>query len=452
MKPRHFALGLAVLLIAGLGVGASRTATPTIDYVTAPVARGDVRTTLTATGSLKSVETVSVGSELSGQLAEVLVDFNDTVRRGQPIARLDPSGFAADVREAEATLEIAVADRTIARAAVRRARFALDGARSGREVAAAEAESARARAANAERELARARTLFTGGTLAEAFVDDALADYRSTTALERAAEAERTGRHRAALTAEADLRMAEAELQRAEAVVRQQTAVLERTRLDLERTVIRAPIDGLVIGRDVEAGQTVAASFEAPTLFTIARDLEAMEVHAMIDEADIGRIRTGQRAVFAVDAHPARTFAGSVADVRLAPNVVQNVVTYDVLITAENADRALLPGMTATVEIVVDAVDDVLTVPNAALRFEPPAEAAATPPPSPTTPGGGGATVWRLDRDGAPRPVVVTVGASDARATAIVGGPLRAGDAVVVATTGAPARRSWLARLFAGPG
>jgi HlyD family secretion protein len=244
--------------------------------------------------------------------------------------------------------------------------------------------------------------------------------------------------------------MAEAELQRAKAVVRQQTAVLERTRLDLERTVIRAPIDGLVIGRDVEAGQTVAASFEAPTLFTIARDLEAMEVHAMIDEADIGRIRTGQRAVFTVDAHPARTFAGTVAEIRLAPNVVQNVVTYDVLITAENADRALLPGMTATVEIVVEAVDDVLTVPNAALRFEPPAGATAPPSP-PATPSGNRGTVWRLDRDGAPRPMAVTVGASDARATAIVGGPLRAGDAVVVATTGEPARRSWLARLLAGP-
>ena len=431
------ALGVALAVAAALGIGATRTgAADTTAYLTAPVERGDLITTVAATGALNAGVTVRVGSQLSGQIRELLADFNHEVTKGQPIAELDPQTFAARVREAEAALEVAAADVRIREAAIKQAEAGLADAYGGLAAAAARIESAQATAADARRTMERTQMLRKGGTLPESEVDRTVAAYESSSALVRAAEAERRVREAAVLAAEAGIEIAEAELENARATVRQRDAGLDQAELDLERTVIRAPIDGVVVGRDVDRGQTVAASLEAPTLFTIAGDLHEMEVHARVDEADIGRIEPGQRAAFTVDAYLERTFAGTVVEVRKAPEVIQNVVTYTVVISAENPDLLLLPGMTALVQIVVEEVEDVLKVPNAALRFQPPESATAALAEDAATGHGVGAgmpaVVWVPGGGGRPAPVPIGIGASDAAATAVIAGPLEAGDEVIV--------------------
>jgi HlyD family secretion protein len=444
MKLRLLALGLAVVLVAGLTFGVFRTGAPEARYLTAPVERGNLTTTLAATGTLSAVTTVQVGSQLSGQIAELLVDFNDKVTKGQPIARLDSDVYAAAVREAEAALDVAEASVATSRAALEKARADLSSARVGRVVAAARTESARAEAEDARRDFERKRALAGGATLAQAAADHAAAVYQSAAARLRAAEAEQAIQDWTVFAAAAGLKMAEAELQHAEAAVRQQAAVLEQAQVDLARTVIRAPIDGEIIGRDVDRGQTVAASLEAPTLFTIARDLRQMEVHAAIDEADIGQVRLGQQAAFTVDAYPERVFAGTVTEIRKAPQVVENVVTYTVVLDAQNADLALLPGMTAVLQIEVERVEDVLKVPNAALRFRPAEPAAGIAAQAADAPAHAGtATVWVPGGDGSLAPLQVTLGRSDTIATELVTGPLRAGQSVIVGTA-APADDSSL--------
>jgi HlyD family secretion protein len=198
-----------------------------------------------------------------------------------------------------------------------------------------------------------------------------------------------------------------------------------------------------VIGRDVDRGQTVAASLEAPTLFTIAQDLRHMEVHAKVDEADIGQIRVGQQASFIVDAYPGRTFSGTVEQIRKAPEVVENVVTYTAVLSARNADLVLLPGMTAIVDLVVVEVGDVLKVPNVALRFEPPGATGANAASSGVSLGSGQAAVVWVPSLGAPRPVQVTLGQSNESATELVNSPLRAGQRVIIGMASAPDDHDW---------
>lgn len=434
-RSRVILLASTALALAGLGAVALQEGRSEVAYLSAPVQRGDVRTVITATGTLNAVVTVKVGSQLSGQISELRVDFNDEVGKGQALAQLDPQTYAARVREAEAALQVAKATAAIQRAAVDKATADVANAIASRVVTEARAESARIEAEDAERELAWRRTLLERATIAASEVDRALAEAKSALALRRAAEAELLGNASALRAAEAGRAMAEADLQHAEATIRQQEAALDQAEVDLARTVIRAPIDGVVIGRDVDRGQTVAATLEAPTLFTIAQDLRRMEVHAKVDEADIGRIRTGQPAAFTVDAHPRRAFAGVVAQIRKAPEVVQNVVTYTVLISAENPELELLPGMTAVVQIVVDEVADVLTVPNAALRFRPPENAVVSSAAAGTGEAvgrGAPALVWVVDKAGRPAPVRVGLGESDAEATQLTAGPLAEGDQVIV--------------------
>jgi HlyD family secretion protein len=446
MKRYHFIFGLVTVLIVGLGV--LRMKTPETGYLTAPVERGDLRTTLTSTGTLDAVKTVKVGSQLSGRIAELLVDFNDIVRKDQPIAKLDPDLFAAVVRRAEAALESANARVAVARAALAQANANLASARIGRLVTTAEADSAKAKAEGAQRDFERKQILVESATLSQAASDKAAAEYQSTAALLRAAEAARAVKDSVVIAAEASLKMAEASLQFAEAAAKQQTAELEQAQVNLERTIIRAPIDGEVIGRNVDRGQTVAASLEAPTLFTIAQDRRQMEVHARIDEADIGRIQLGQDARFSVSAYPSRTFSGTVTQIRKDPNVVQNVVTYNVVLATENEDLALLPGMTAVVQIEVEHINDVLKIPNAALRFQPPATETPQAPVNAAKAahalaGTSGATVWMLDSTGSPVPVRITPGRSDAIATELVASPLRTGQPVIVGTAAASAGSSF---------
>jgi HlyD family secretion protein len=444
-------IALIIALVAGIALGVSGTnismprhGETGPEFITAAVVRGDVSTTLSATGSLRTLVTVEVGSQLSGQMADLLVDFNDEVKEGQPLARLDPSTFESEVRGAEAGLEVARADILKQRAELQTAASEVASARHSLEVERAGVESAQARLTEAERELERKRALTGSAALAQAHVDQATAAHQSAVADLHAANAKIEVAREAVATARAKRLMADANLLYAQASERQKAAELDTARIDLERTVIRAPIDGVVIGRDVDRGQTVAASLEAPTLFTLAQDLRDMEVHANVDEADIGRISLGQQATFTVDAYPHRTFSGTVTEMRKAPELIQNVVTYTVVLSTQNPDRALLPGMTALVNIVVDEAKDVLKVPNAALRFQPPGSTITEMAAAAETTAGERGVVWLPGEGEAPIPVRVPLGRSNESATEVIDDSLRIGQEVIVGIASSPDRRTWL--------
>ena len=444
MLLRRLVIGLTIAVVVGIGIrmsgvslGMTQDNDATTMYLTAPVERGDVRTTLSATGSLRALVTVQVGSQLSGQIAELLVDFNSEVAEGQALAQLDPSTFESEVRAAEAALEVARAEVLKQRAELRTAASELASAGHSLKVTEAQVESAQAKLTEAERDLKRKRTLSGTDVIAQAHVDQATSAYQSAAADLQAAKAQVEVAREAVVAAEAQQALADANLLHAQATVREQAAELDQARIDLERTVISAPISGVVIGRNVDRGQTVAASLEAPTLFTLAQDLRQMEVHANIDEADIGRIRLGQRATFTVDAYPQHTFSGVVTEIRKAPELIQNVVTYTVVLSTQNPDLVLLPGMTALVNVVVDEAKDVLNVPNAALRFQPPEDRVAGAV-------AGRAVVWIHHAGEAPIPVDVVLGRTNESATEIVADSLRAGQQVIVGTASTPERHSWL--------
>ena len=407
---------LGALATAGYVVSANRT--PATKFRTATLDRGTVVATVSATGALNAVTTVQVGSQVSGQVKEVLVDFNTPVRRGQLVARIETDVFQAKVNAATADLESAQAQVLNQRANVEKVRADVENARAAAvtseanvERMRADVENARAviataqanivrdaaTASNAKLELDRRIDLARQELISKSERDQAQTAYDTTQAqLEATRAQERAGQAalrssqaqqtagesqaRAAkaqvASAQAALQVAEAQLKAVEATVRQKQAALEQTRLDLVHTEIRAPVDGVVVSRTVDPGQTVAASLQAPTLFTIAQDLTRMQVEAAVDEADVGRLREGMTAVFTVDAFPGRTFRGEISQIRKAAQVVQNVVSYTTVITVPNPDRSLLPGMTANVRVQVDRREDALRVPNAALRFRPPADSA----------------------------------------------------------------------------
>jgi HlyD family secretion protein len=330
------------------------------------------------------------------------------------------------------------------RAELKTAASELASAHHSLEVAEAGVDSARAKLTETERDLRRKRTLAGTEVLAPAHVDQVTSAHQSAAADLRAAEAEVEIAREAVVAAAARQLMVDANLLYAEAAEKQRSAELDQARIDLDRTVIIAPIEGVVIGRDVDRGQTVAASLEAPTLFTLARDLREMEVHANIDEADIGQIRIRQQAQFTVDAYPGRTFPGVVTQIRKAPQLIQNVVTYTVVLSTGNPDLALLPGMTALVQVVIDEATDVLQVPNAALRFQPVGAAAMQTAAAGEAPdAAAGAVVWIRGEDGRPDPVRVALGRSDDSASEVIDGPLRAGQQVIIGTAVPPQEDSW---------
>lgn len=333
--------GAVVAVLAFTAFRLARQGTPT--YFTAPVERGNILAVVNATGTIDAVTTVEVGSQVSGMIAALYADFNSKVKRGDLIAQIDPAPFRARVLQAEA-------DLVSTQAGVR----SLEA-----DLAVAEANREKARVALREAELNLKRTL-------ELF-EQKIASVQQRDAVEVAYE-----------TAQANLQVAEAQVQQTrarleqqQAQVRQRQAQLEQVRLDLQHTDIRAPIDGTVINRNVDVGQTVAASLQAPTLFTIAQDLTQMLVYAKTDESDVGRIRVGAQASFKVDSFPDDTFQGWVKQVRMNAYQVQNVVTYDTIIEFENPELKLLPGMTAYVTIPVASARDVIKIPNGALRFKP---------------------------------------------------------------------------------
>jgi HlyD family secretion protein len=338
-------------------------------YRLARAERGPLHAVVVASGTLNAVTTVQVGSQISGQILEIHADFNTAVKKDQVIARIDPATFELRVSQARADLDaarsaVAVAQSNLAAQRAERGRVELNLAES-------------------ERDLARKKVLVEKGFISPAELDKAKTLAEATREQLKAVEAQ--------------LQVSAAQVESARAAVKQREALLRQAEVDLERTHIRAPVDGTVILRNVDAGQTVAASLQAPVLFTIARDLRDMQVEAAIDEADVGRLRVGQAASFTVDAFPGRGFRGTITQIRKSPVTVQNVVSYTVIISASNPDQSLLPGMTANVRVVVDSRDQALRVPNAALRFRPPGVAEAKPAaenPAPQ-PGGGAAQQFR---------------------------------------------------------
>ncbi len=337
MRKLWVAVPVIGLLVGGAAYAAFSGGSDAPSYRMAKIERGAIVSGVSASGTLAAVVTVQVGSQISGLVKEILVDFNSEVRQGQLIARLDPATFEARLKQAEADLALARASVKTQQASVMKSRASL---------------------ANTEKDLTRQRALSKEGYAAAATLEKSQSAYD---------------------TARAELGMAQAQVENAEAMVMKQEAVVNAARIDLDRTYIRAPVDGTVISRDVDVGQTVAATMSAPVLFKIAQDLHKMQVEVRVDEADVGRIREGQRASFTVDSFQGRTFIGSVSQIRKAAMTIQNVVTYSVLVSADNDDLRLLPGLTANVRIVIDERSNVLKIPNAALRFRPVGASAAEP-------------------------------------------------------------------------
>ncbi len=367
-------------------------------YRLAKIERGSIVHLVSSTGTLSAVITVQVGSQVSGQIKELLADFNTEVKAGQIIARIDPVNFEARLRQAEAELAVAKANVAIQEAVVERTRAELENARSNLAAARAQVDKAQAAVTDAEQEYERKRALFKKAAVSKREIDQARAARDQAVAQLKTAQAQLAAQAQQINSRQAQLKMAQAQVMHARAQVEQRRAVVENARIDLEQTIIRSPVNGVVIERNVDVGQTVAASLQAPTLFTIAKDLRQMQVEASLDEADIGGIQVGQRASFTVDAYPDRTFTGIVEQIRMASKTVQNVVTYTVVISAENRDLRLLPGMTASVQIVVDERRDVLKAPNAALRFKPAGETGSTGRPADQAFGGRAAAEERFKR------------------------------------------------------
>lgn len=346
------------------------------EFRLASVERGTIVKTVSASGKLNAVATAEIGSQVSGQIKELAVDFNSPVRAGQVIARIDPAAFEAKVRQARAEVAVAKATVLTRKAAVARARADLKNAAAGLAAVGAEAKKAAISLDDAKLEYNRKLELKTRGVIAVSQVDKARAAFERALAQVNVAKAHVAAQKAMMGARKAQVEMAEAEIGHARAEVQRRGAALHYSQIDLEHTFIRSPVDGVVIGRNVTVGQTVAASFQAPKLFTIAQNLRKMQVETNIDEADVGQVHTGQSAKFTVDSFPGQEFEGTVTQIRKTPQEVENVVTYTVVITAENPNLRLLPGMTANVQVVVSQRPNVLKVPNAALRFRPAGVAA----------------------------------------------------------------------------
>ena len=349
-------------------------------YVTEVVDRGEIASTVIATGTVQPVTKVQVGTYVSGPIREIHVDFNSPVTKNQLVAKIDPAPFEVKVRQADANLANARAQVEKARADLRLKRLTFERNRRLRE-----------------------RDLISQDELDTSESNDA---------------------------------QAAAQLSLAEAGVKQAQAALEEARISLSYTEIRSPVDGVVVSRAVDVGQTVAASFQTPTLFEIAQDLTKMQVNANVSESDIGGLRDEQATTFGVDAYPGRVFEGRVVQVRNAPITVLNVVTYDVIIAVDNHDLALKPGMTATVTITTARREDVLRVPLRALRFRPETDGEAASPPAAVAAGPAardGAGVFVLDGEGELRRVELRTGLRDERWAEVLEGELAPGAAVAVA-------------------
>ena len=435
---RLFTVAL-LAVVAGGGVAGYNLlsgAEPHADFRLAQIEAGPIVSAVAATGTVNAVKTVQVGSQLSGQIAELLADFNTPVTAGQIVARLNAETLEGKLRQTNADVTAAAASLDMRRAELEKARAQIETAKASGANAAAKAARAEATLRNAEREERRAQDLLRRGAASNTTADKAETASDTAEAELLAARAEQASAAAALDSAEAAYKVVQAQIAIAEAEVQQKTAAMQQVRVDLEKAVIRSPIDGVVIQRSVDVGQTVAASLQAPTLFTIAQDLRQMEVHVNVDEADIGRVSVGQPVSFKVNAHPDTDFRGEVAQIRLAPQTLQNVVTYIVVVGAANSELKLLPGMTATVRIVTAEKESTLRVPNAALRFRPPGEER---PPE-------GSWIYLPKPEGGSVAAQVKLGITDGRFTELLGGA-SAGQSVIIGTHPSSGNRAPRARL-----
>ena len=400
---------VVLALAAAIGVGIWRYRTthkaPAIQYKTAPAEKHRIVGKVTASGTLSAIVTVLVGTQVSGRIQRLYADFNSKVTKGQLVAKIDPQIFEATVAQSQANFAQAKASVV----------------------------NAEAQAMNADRQLARTRALRDQGLAAQQDLD----------------------------TAEATAAMAHANVDMQKASMQQTGAALHQAQVNLSYTSILSPIDGVVISRSVDVGQTVAASLSAPTLFTIAQDLTKMQVDTNVAEGDVGRLQVGMPTYFTVDSYPGQRFKGKIRDIRNAATTVQNVVTYDAVIDVDNTDLRLRPGMTANVTVIYAERDGVLSVPNAALRYHLP---SAAPAASGSGRAGGGKrgatsgdapearTVYVL-RGAEPAPVSIHTGLTDGTQTEVIDGELKEGDPVVVDSVGgeappASAGSAQMRRLF----
>lgn len=398
-----------VLVIAGIAGYFFYKRTPEVSYKSAKIERGTIVSTVAATGNLSAVTTVQVGTQVSGTIQKLYVDFNSRVKKGQPIAEIDPSLFNAAVEQAQGNSLSAEANLLKAKVAL----------------------------ADADRTFKRNKKLLSDGIISQGDYD----------------------------VAETALQSAQAGVKAAEGSVAQTRGSLMQSRTNLRYSVIRSPVDGVVISRAIDVGQTVAASFSTPTLFTIAQDLTKMQIEVSVDEADISRIVLQQKASFTVDSYPEQTFIGKVIQIRSAPIITQNVVTYVVVVNVDNSDMKLKPGMTANVSIEVAKKDDVLKLPPAALRFKPKMQgdetkakaggdrsgASAQPPAGGGRPNGGGKgapgkskersqKVYLL-KEGKPSAVPVKTGIANNNSIELIEGDLKEGDEVIIGQEGGDAKK-----------
>src|SRR5919109_1588750 len=341
------------------------------NYLTAHVERGRIATTVNATGTLNAVITVQVGSQVSGTIQKLFVDYNSPVTEGRVIAQIDPAAFEARVSQARANVASAGAAGQVARANVDNSKAAIETAQANIGSAKANVERARVGLTDARRTLERNKQLLSQALVAQSDLDVAQTAHDSAVSQLKQAEAQQDASAGQLKSATAQARLAEAQYASALAQVEQAKAALQAAELDLEHTTIRAPVNGIVVSRNVDVGQTVAASLQAPILFLIAQDLTRMQVDTNVSEPDIGRITTAQTATFTVDAFPNAPFTGQVVQVRNAPIIVQNVVTYNAVVQVANAEMRLKPGMTANVTFLIAERPGALKVSNAALRFQP---------------------------------------------------------------------------------
>jgi len=371
MKRWLMVLGAVALVAASLGAWRlwRRNENHNL-YRTAKVERGDLVQTVKATGTVQPIQQVQVGTQVNGPVQKLYVDYNDHVQAGQVVAQIDPAAYQAKVAQDRANLQSAFAA----------------------------VEQVRAKLTQAEKELQRSRELVSRNLISQSDLDGAVADRDSLAA----------------------------QLKLAQAGVEQARAALTLSQTNLDYTTIKSPVDGVVVARNVDEGQTVVASFASQTLFVIAADLKQMQVEASIPEADIGKIQAGQPVAFSVDAYGEEKFQGAVSQVRIAATTLQNVVTYPVIVKAANPDQKLLPGMTANLTFQVDQRTGVLKVPNAALRFRPQNQAAAAPEPAPAGP-----RLWVLTGQGL-ESIPVTLGINDGSFTELAGGEVKEGQEVVI--------------------
>jgi len=404
-----------------------------VDYRTSTVDRGNIDVTVSATGNPNAVVTVQVGSQVSGNILALFADFNTKVTKGELIARIDPAPSQTKVNQATANLDAARAAVANSQAVVQEALAGIQAARSSLAAAQANLVKAGAVVDDAKVKVDRRVVMVGQGADAKEDLETAQTTYASAIADRTAVQAQEQAAEDGVNVAQAQLTVAHSQVAANQAQVQQFTAALQAAQIDLDHTNITAPVDGVVVSRNVDVGQTVAASLSAPTLFLIAQDLTKMQVDTNVSEADVGRVRVNQPATFTVDAYPGRTFTGTVTSIREAPINVQNVITYDAVIGVSNADLTLFPGMTANVKILVSERPDVLRVSNAALRYHP------TPEPLPHAATGASKgtstekSVWSLDPSGTPHRVAISTGETDGALTEVTGGPLHTGDRVIVA-------------------